>query len=201
MHKAPGPSSITIEFLALPSAAPVLAHIFNVWLSDGKIDASVCQATFVPLYKNKGDPADPGNFRGISIQEHVIKVFMKLLLSRISSTVDKHLLAMQAGFRVGRSATQQCAAINALQHIAHSRINFGLCCGFIDFSKAFDSVNREKCAKLLEWWSIPKKWIQVIMCYWSDVCLQLRLPDEKQRPPIHTKAGVLKEMPSRHSFS
>ena len=186
-HKAAGPSQITSELLS--SAISSLARIFSTWLHDGKVDETVVRATFVPLYKKKGDASDPGNFRGISIQEHVVKLFMKVLLGRVSSVLDPHVLAYQAGFRCGRSTAQQCAALNCLQHIACSHRNYPLCCGFIDFSKAFDSINRERCAAILSWWHVPETWISCIMSYWAGVRLEIRLPREFD--PIRTKAGVL----------
>ena len=54
------------------------------------------------VFKN-GDKEDPGNYRGITLQSVVGKVFCKVLNNRLVKYLDeaKALNEGQAGFRVG----------------------------------------------------------------------------------------------------
>ena len=96
-----------------------------------------------PLYKKKGNPNDPNNYRGITLLSCLGKLFTAVLNERLTSYLeDNELLGdEQAGFRNGHST---------LDHIfvLHSVIDLYLSskervyCAFIDYKKAFDLVDR-----------------------------------------------------------
>ncbi|VDP07833.1 unnamed protein product [Schistosoma mattheei] len=68
------------------------------------------------------------------------KVFDRVLLSRMKESVDAQLRDQQAGFREDRSCTDQIAT---LQIIVEQSVewNSSLYIKFIDYEKAFDSVD------------------------------------------------------------
>ena len=70
------------------------------------------------------------------------KVFTRILLNRIKEHVNQRLRKEQAGFRPNRSCIHQ---INTLWIIIEQCIEWSsrLYAVFVDFEKAFDSVNRE----------------------------------------------------------
>ena len=69
------------------------------------------------------------------------KVYNKILLNRIRPHVDPLLRKNQAGFRPGRSSAQQ---IHILRRIMEGFKEYQppLTITFVDFEKAFDSINR-----------------------------------------------------------
>ena len=69
------------------------------------------------------------------------KVYNKILLNRIRPHVDPLLKKNQAGFRPGRSSAQQ---IHILRRIMEGFKEYQppLTITFVDFEKAFDSINR-----------------------------------------------------------
>ena len=69
------------------------------------------------------------------------KVYNKVLLNRIMPKVDKILRPNQAGFRKGRSCTQQVHILRRIFEGAKAK-QLPLFATFIDFKKAFDSINR-----------------------------------------------------------
>jgi len=74
---------------------------------------------------------------------------------------DNQLRDQQAGFRKDRSCTDQIATLRIIveQPLEYSS---SLYINFIDYEKAFDSVDRAKLWKLLKHYGIPEKIITVI---------------------------------------
>ena len=75
----------------------------------------------------------PHNYRTISLISHPSKVTLKIILNRLQPQAEEIIAEEQAGFRAGRSNTEQIF----LQHQQN------LYYVFIDFKKAFDRVWRE----------------------------------------------------------
>ena len=84
------------------------------------------------------------------------KIFCRILLKRIEKAIDSTLREGQAGLRRGRGCMDQ---IFALRNILEQSLewNTSLCINFIDFQKAFDSVNRESLWKILQAYGLPPK--------------------------------------------
>ena len=114
----------------------------------------------VPLPK-KGDLQQMTNYRGISLMSIAAKVYNKVLLNRIKKPIDKILRKNQARFRTGRSCIQQ---INILRRIIDGAIiqDIPLFITFIDFKKAFDSINRKMMFAILRHYGIPSKIVDAI---------------------------------------
>lgn len=73
------------------------------------------------------------------------KVLTRINLTRIQQAVDNRLRKEQAGFRTGRSCTEQ---IFTLKNIIEQCMEWQATLNFIDFEKAFDSVDRVTLWKL-----------------------------------------------------
>eukprot|EP00760_Papus_ankaliazontas_P027515 PhM_4_TR3375/c0_g1_i1/m.90649 len=95
-------------------------------------------SSLVPLPK-KGDLGNTGNWRGISLMQHITKLFDAMLLQRARQALDHLLHPAQNGFRPGRSTAHHIAALLMLEDLATTH-RFPLHGCFVDFSKAFDSV-------------------------------------------------------------
>ena len=79
----------------------------------------------------------------------------------MKSAVDTYLRDEQAGFRQNRSCTDQ---ITILRIIIEQSLewNSSLYICFVDFEKAFDSIDRQTLWKLLQHHGIPEKLIKII---------------------------------------
>ena len=96
-----------------------------------------------PVYKS-GDVTNPGNYRPISILSPFSKVLEKLVYNQLYDFLDKHniLYRYQFGFRKGHSTEQ--AILEITDTIKQAMDKKLVTCGvFLDFSKAFDTVNHE----------------------------------------------------------
>ena len=99
------------------------------------------ESIVIPLPK-KGNLRQCNNYRTISLISHPSKVLLHILLNRLRPQVETILSEEQAGFRAGRSTTEQILNIRILgeEYISHQK---ELHHNFIDFKKAFDRVWHE----------------------------------------------------------
>ena len=91
------------------------------------------------------------------------KLYNLLLLSRLTSTLDKVLRHNQNGFRHGRSTAQQVMALRRLIEETQSVKTKKLAMVFVDFSKAFDSVDWNYIEGILLAYDVPKEIVNAIM--------------------------------------
>ena len=101
------------------------------------------------------------NYRGISLLSVPGKIFNRVILNRLKNAVDPRLRDNQAGFRRNRSCTDQIATLRIiLEQSLEWRTP--LYVNFIDYEKAFDSVDRNSLWKLLRHYGIPEKIVSLI---------------------------------------
>ena len=96
----------------------------------------------------KGDLTECTNWRGITLLSIVSKVFTRAILARIQQALEKNFRKEQAGFRKGKSCTDQLFVIrNIIEQCTEWQYSVHL--NFIDFEKAFDSIHRDTLWKVL----------------------------------------------------
>ncbi len=89
------------------------------------------------------------------------EVLNRIMLERMKKAVDLKLRDNQAGFRQNRSCADQIATLRII--IEQSlEFNSPLYSVFIDFQKAFDSLDRTVQWKLMAHYGIPEKFIYII---------------------------------------
>ena len=116
-------------------------YLVNRLLRGKKIPDEWRRSVLVPLYKGKGDIKECGNYRGIKLMNHTMKLWERIIEARIRKEVT--IAEQQFGFMAGRSTTYAIFCLRMLlekwtegQKAVH--------CAFIDLEKAHDRVPREK---------------------------------------------------------
>ncbi|KAH7710334.1 reverse transcriptase [Aphelenchoides avenae] len=114
----------------------------------------------VLLYK-KGDPENISNYRPICLLSVVYKVFPKLILKRLTDTLDAAQPPEQAGSRSGYCTMDHLQTIIQLQEKARE---FGqrLFIVFIDYEKAFDSIEMNAVWNALEEQGVDHRYVGLL---------------------------------------
>lgn len=119
----------------------VLVHIINLSLSQGVFPLELKKAKVIPLFKS-GNSDIVNNYRPISILPCFSKVFERVIYDRLMKFIEeKHLLfENQFGFRQNHGTT--LALITLVNKIVTGMNKNEKTLGtFLDFRKAFDTVN------------------------------------------------------------
>ena len=96
------------------------------------------------------------------------KVMLKILQARFQQYVNCELPDVQAGFRKGRGTRDQIANIHWIIKKARGfQKNNHFC--FIDYAKAFNSVDHHKLWKVMKEMGITDHW----PAFW-EICVQVR---------------------------
>jgi hypothetical protein len=153
--------------------SPILMHIINLSLIQGIFPCELKLANLIPIFKS-GDSEIAGNYRPVSLLTTFSKIFERIFYNRLIKFFQKYkiLYDMQFGFRVKRSTEMAITMlldkiINALEK---GRFVIGI---FLDFSKAFDTVNHKILLSKLEEYGVrgvANKWLASYLHQRSQYC-------------------------------
>ena len=104
--------------------------------------------------------------------------------------MDPILRKNQNGFRKNRSTLGQILTIRRILEGVKSK-NLPLTLLFIDFSKSFDSIKRNKMEQILQIYGIPTETIEAIMMLYRNTRSMVRSPDSNTTF-FEITTGVLK---------
>ena len=143
-------------------------EVFQILKDDAvKVLHSICQqiwktqqwpwdwkkSVFIPIPK-KGNAKECSNYHTIALISQASKVMLKILQARLEQYMNCELPDFQAGFRKGRGTKYQIANICwIIEKAREFQKNIYFC--FIDYSKAFASVDHNKLWKVLKEMGIP----------------------------------------------
>ena len=120
---------------------PLYVMLFNIIYDTGIVPDEWLIVIVKPVYKNKGDPTQPENYRPITLLSCLGKLFTSVLSSRLEMySHDLNLISgCQSGFRKGYSTLENIILLHFLSHtLMHCKKK--LFCAFTDFKQAFDIV-------------------------------------------------------------
>ena len=124
----------------------LIANLANSIVRENAIPSEWDDSFILNLFKGKGEAIDRGNYRGLKLTKHVLKVVERIIEVIIRDVVNVD--DMQFGFLPGRGTTD---AIFILRQIQEKFIgkNRNLYFVFADLEETFDRVPR----KVL-WWAL-----------------------------------------------
>ena len=122
-------------------------------LENSAVATGLEKSVFIPIPK-KGNAKECSNYHTIALISHATKVMLKILQVRLQQYVNHELPHVQAGFRKGKRTRDQIANICWIIEKAREFQKSIYFC-FIDYAKAFDSVDHNKLWKILKEMGIP----------------------------------------------
>ena len=165
--KAVGPDGLPAELLklGLQQDRTILRELHQLTIllwRQGKVPQQRKDATITVLHK-KGDKTECENYRGILLVSHADKVLLKVVARRLGAYCEaKGLLPeVQRGFRPDRSTTDMMFVVRRLQEVGwKAGVSLHMC--FIDFQKAYDTVDRTLLWQILTRIGVPPQMKAVI---------------------------------------
>lgn len=104
--------------------------------------------TMIIIIHKKGDISNLNNYRPISLLSHTYKLFTKIIEKRLINKLDFYQPREQAGFRSGYGTSDHLLVIKTLiEKIIE--YNKPLVLIFVDFEKAFDTIEQQIMLKAL----------------------------------------------------
>ena len=182
-EKAARPDEMPAEAIKadIETAVNMLYSLFGKIWEKEEVPAQWKEGIIIKLQKKKekkkGDLADNSNYRGIMLLSTPGKVLNRVLLERVKEAVDPKLRDQQAGFRRNRSCADQIASLRII--VKQSlEWNSPLYINFIDYEKAFDSVDRQTII------------MEATETLWSP-------REDNHRHPVHLSGHELQDCPRR----
>lgn len=170
-NKSPGYDGLKGKVIkkVLHLVKPQLFHIFDCSLKTGVFPDAMKIARVIPLHK-KGGRDKFTNYRPISILPLFSKILERVIYNRVIKYFnDENLLfCSQYGFQAGRSTELALLEVTKIiqDNMSKKRFTLGV---FLDFSKAFDTVDHSILLKKLRLYGLPD-----LLCKWFESYLKNR---------------------------
>ena len=136
-----------------------LSLIKRIWKEE-KMPTDWTMNIIIPIYKNRGDKLQCKNYRGISLLRTGYKILTTVLNNKLKKYTEHIIGEYQAGFRAGKSTTDQIFTVKNLLEKAWEH-NVEIHQIFVDSQKAYDSIRRDKLYAIMAYLGITNKLIRL----------------------------------------
>ncbi|CAH8451171.1 unnamed protein product [Dicrocoelium dendriticum] len=177
--KSAGPDDVhpaIVKPLADILQHPVL-ELFNLSLQECKLPRDWKEAAIVAIHKG-GSKSEPLNYRPISLTCVLLKCLEKLIRNRICEHLAEHSLlrAEQHGFIKKKSClTNLLCFLDEITRCLDDGIPVEVC--YLDFSKAFDSVNHRFLLEKLAWFGVHPRLLSWVSEFLYGRTFRVRIGD------------------------
>ena len=188
LNKASGPTGVVIEMIKALDEAGIewmWELLETSWKEEG-MPFDWEESEMVYIYKQKGDAMECSNYRGIKLMEHALKVFERVIVSKLRKIVNIH--EMQFGFMPGKSTVDAIFITRQVQE-KFLEGNRKLYWCFVDLEKAFDRVPREVMYWCLRKRGVPERLINMMKMIYKGARTVVRTRSGKTEP-FEVKVGL-----------
>src|SRR5713101_1227784 len=142
--KAPGIDDIPAELIKASgeTGVKIFHKLCNKIWKKKEWPTDWTKSVFLPIPK-KGDTRECSNNRTVALICHASKIILYIMIDRIQNHLDQEISKVQAGFTKGRGTRDQIANMTWIIE-KFRELNRPLFLTFIDYSKAFDTVQHER---------------------------------------------------------
>lgn len=154
---------------------PVLTKLFNHILIDD-YPSQCADSAITPIPKSKGSLTEFDNYRGIAVGSVLPKILSMILNTRGNNWAEANnkRAVGQFGFRQGKSTLDAAFILRHTLEVYQSRKK-PVYCAFIDFRKAYDSVNRNILWSCLERMGLHGNYMSTLKNMYREVRMRVRV--------------------------
>jgi len=179
--KAPGEDGILIESIKEggDTLLQAISALFSKCLEESKIPDSWNNAVVVLLHK-KGDITRLENYRPISLLSQLYKLFTKVITTRLTNRLDFYQPVEQAGFRSGYGTNDHLQTMRLLIE-KHNEYKKNIAIAFVDYEKAFDSVEMWAILNALDECRTDSRYSKILKYIYEHATSSIRLHEDTQK--------------------
>lgn len=188
-NKSPGNDGMVGEMIKY-GGEPVVREMHQICraaFKEGRTPEEWKKSIIIVLHK-KGSTLECGNYRTIALMSHLGKVLMSVLTERLRAQTEEHLADEQAGFRKDRSTVQQILTLRLIGEKARRKDKKIFNC-FVDFQKAFDSIDQNVLWAVLDSYGVDGKLTRLLREINSNAKAAVRVHGELG-PWFYTNRGT-----------
>ena len=173
------------------SSIECLTALFNICLKESIIPDMWRKTLISPIYKGKNkDRRDPKSYRPVSLICNSCKIFTNILNKRLLRYLETNFLLAeeQNGFRKGRSCEDHVFVLDSIirEKLLDKKHVYGC---FVDFSFAFDFINRDLLIHVLAKFGIKNNFIRIMEALLTNTESAIKFNGKTTRW-FPTKAGI-----------
>lgn len=175
--KAPGWDELRAETLKLNPQlyAKILWHLVGLIFTTGHYPKELKNASVVLIHKG-GDPENISNYRPISLLSILNKIVEEIMVDQLKNhlEVNRILVEHQYGFRSGRGTQQAVCCLQTCIQEALENNEYPVVV-FLDYSRAFDTVPRERLLAKLAGMAIEDKALRLLGSYLQERTQRIKI--------------------------
>jgi hypothetical protein len=187
-NRTPGDDGLINECLkwGKEELTTTITTLLNRIIESEEIPQQWQRSTIILIHK-KGNRDDLNNYRPISLLSNLYKLYTKTLTNRLAKIMDQNQPPEQANFHAKYCTVDHLHTINQIiEKTQEYRPNIYM--AFIDYRKAFDSVEHSKIIDTMEAIAIHPKYIRLIREIYKNSNVKVRT--EIKGEMFRTKRGV-----------
>ena len=172
--RSPGPDGIPFELYRAfkDDIMPVFAQVLSAVGRTGQTPAGFTDGVLIVLFK-KGDTADAANYRPITLLNTDYRLLAKVLASRAAAVLSGVISPEQSAFLPGRIIGDNIMLLQLLPACLRAEGRSAVV-AFLDFVKAYDTVNREFLFAVMRTMGAGDgflKWVRTLLSHTQFVAL------------------------------
>ena len=175
--------------LSAQAVSQLLTIIFNRSINEGCFPEAMKKAKIIPLHKG-GIVLSVSNYRPISLLPIFSKIFERLVYNRLIDFVEKNKIITQNQFGFQKNKSTEMAVTSIISQITNAfEKKESSYCVFLDFAKAFDTVNHQILIEKLNYYGVKNKALDWFKSYLTNRT-QLTLVGDKLSDIGYIQHGV-----------
>lgn len=168
LNKSPGPDGLPFEFYRTfwQDIKKLVLEVFKDCINKGELTESMKQGLITLIPKPNKDSSYLDNWRPITLLNSDYKLLASLYANRLKPCLEEIVSVSQSGFMKGRHNNIRLV-LDILDY--NELINNGAIILFLDFYKAFDTVEHEFMFESLRKFGFGSSFIRIVQTFYKNI--------------------------------